>query len=154
MMQMLLASGHIVEAIRRMGCIDSDMAATCVMVTGNMLCCLTRRNMDCPDPDENAIVRSKFIEDQIEYYRWGNVSINARAYNCVMDFFATVIVPWLLHYNIEFQFDFHMSMECSSCEEASLIQQQVWDCLLAPQATAGKLWTVSLATCSVVLCPT
>jgi hypothetical protein len=138
MMQMMLASGHIVEAIKRMGLIDPDMAPTCVMVTGNMLHCLTRRNMDCDEPEEKAIVRSEFIEDHIGYYRFGAVSINARAHNCIMDFFAAAIVPWLLHYDIEFQFGFNMSMECSSCKEASVIQQQVWDCLLAPQATAGN----------------
>ena len=138
MMQMLLASGHIVKAIRRMENIDADFAPTAVMITGNLLRGLTGRNMACPEPEEKAIVRSEFIEDQLGYYRWANVSISASAQNCVMDFFAAVITPWLLYCDITFQLGFNISMECSSCDEVSVIQQQVWDCLLVPQATAGK----------------
>ena len=138
MMQMLLASGHIVKAIRRMENIDADFAPTAVMITGNLLRGLTGRNMACPEPEEKAIVRSEFIEDQLGYYRWANVSISASAHNCVMDFFAAVIVPWLQFYDINFQLGFNISMECTSCDEVSVIQQQVWDCLLVPQATAGK----------------
>ncbi|CAM4951852.1 unnamed protein product [Rotaria socialis] len=133
-LQMILASGHIVEAIRRFGSVEADLASSRVMVLGNMLNCLVNKNESVNEVRKTTVEQS-FIRDHIGYLRWTGIKIRPGKNNCVFDFFQSAIVPTLLHYNIDLQYVINISIECSSCKSVSSVTRQNWNYLLVHQTT-------------------
>ena len=133
-LQMILASGHIVEAIRRFGSVEADLASSRVMVLGNMLNCLVNKNESVNEVRRTTVEQS-FIRDHIGYLRWAGIKIRPGKNNCVFDFFQSAILPTLLHYNIDLQYVIDISIECSSCKSVSSVARQNWNYLLVHQTT-------------------
>ncbi|CAF3851389.1 unnamed protein product, partial [Rotaria magnacalcarata] len=133
-LQMILASGHIVEAIRRFGSVEADLASSRVMVLGNMLNCLVNKNESVNEVRKTTVEQS-FIRDHIGYLRWAGIKIRPGKNNYVFDFFQSAILPTLLHYNIDLQYVIDISIECSSCKSVSSVTRQNWNYLLVHQTT-------------------
>jgi hypothetical protein len=136
MLQMILASGNITEAIVRTGHVDADCVSTTVMVMVNMLFSLTKKHTPSyMSQEEKTIVTQSFITDHIGYLRFAGLNIRVGKYNCVFDFFQPAIVSTLQFYDIDFNFVIDVSIECCSCKKVNTIQRQTWDCLLVTEAT-------------------
>ncbi|CAF1297608.1 unnamed protein product [Rotaria magnacalcarata] len=128
---MILASGHIVEVIRRFSSVDVGLASSSVMILGNMLNCLVNKNQSVNEVRRTTVEQS-YIRDNIGYLRWAGIKISPGKNNCVFDFFQSAIVPTLLHYNIDLQYVIDISIECS-CKSVSSVTRQNWNYLLVHQ---------------------
>lgn len=130
---MLLASGHIVETVRRFGPVEADLATTRVMVIGNILNDLVNRHIKFHTEASKTIVKQNYINENIGYLRYSGIDIRTGQNNCLFDFFQSAIIPTLLFYNIDLQYVINISIECSSCKEISIVSEQTWDYLLVHQ---------------------
>ncbi|CAF1238676.1 unnamed protein product [Rotaria magnacalcarata] len=131
---MILASGHIVEVIRRFSSVEVGLASSRVMILGNMLNCLVNKNQSVNEVRRTTVEQSD-IRDNIGYLRWAGIKISPGKNNCVFDFFQSAIVPTLLHCNIDLQYVIDISIECSSCKSVSSVARQNWNYLLVHQTT-------------------
>ncbi|CAF1029304.1 unnamed protein product [Rotaria sordida] len=133
--QMLLASGHIVETIRKFHIIDDDLVPCKVMILSRILNAFISKSINCHADGRKAIINKSFIKDQFGFLRWAGFNVETYKQYCVFDFFQIAIVPMLSFYDIDFQYVLDKSMQCSSCKEIISVTRQTWDCLLVNQST-------------------
>ena len=136
---MLLASGNIVETIRRFGEIDVDMMTCNVIVVTSMLQCLVNKHRNALTELGKTTVNDSFIQEHIGYLRWAGIPIRINKQNCLCDFFVSAIAPTLLHHDIKFEFVVDISIECSSCKEVIKTDEHTWNYLLIPQTTSEDI---------------
>lgn len=132
MLQMLLASGHIIETVRRFGSVEADLAPGVPMVVSKMLNQLINRSQ-IHDEIARLTIDDGYIRDQINYLRGAGVDIRLGKQNCLFDFFRSAIIPTLLFYNIDLQYVIDTSIKCSSCHEITSIDEQTWDFVFVNQ---------------------
>ena len=143
--QMLLASGHIVEKIRKFYIIDDDLVACKVMILSTMVNVFISKSINCHADGRKAIINKSFIIEQFRYLRWAGFNIETYKQYCVFDFFQIAIVPMLLFYDIDFQYVLDKSMQCSSCKKLISITQQTWNYLLVSQITNEETIDIIMA---------
>ncbi|CAF1327049.1 unnamed protein product [Rotaria sp. Silwood1] len=133
--QMLLASGNIVDTIRKFHIIDDDLVPCKVMILSRILNAFISKSINCHADGRKAIINKSFIKDQFGFLRWAGFDVETYKQYCVFDFFQIAIVPMLSFYDIDFQYVLDKSMQCSSCKKLISITQQTWDTLLVNQTT-------------------
>ncbi|CAF4619150.1 unnamed protein product, partial [Rotaria sp. Silwood2] len=134
-LQMLLASGHIVETIRKFHIIDKDLVPDKVMVLNNILNAFISKSINRHANGRQVIINKSFIKDHFGFLRWAGFNIETYKQYCVFDFFQAAIIPLLLFYNINFQYVLETSMQCSSCQEITSITRETWSYLFVDQTT-------------------
>ena len=157
MLQMLLASGNIVDAIIRVGSIEPDDVSSVVMVIADFLHNLVNKHKRSTE-NGRTIVEQSSITHHISYLRWAGINIRPSKQNCLFDFFQSAIIPTLQFYDIDFNIVIDTSIECCSCKKVNTLDRQTWSCILITQATVegnledvmGKLFgpTSRKITCS------
>lgn len=135
-MQMLVASGKIVDTFRRSDGIDVDLMPMSVIVITSVIQRLIKKQEKENAPQDWTIVKSTYIVDQINYLRAAGIGIQGGRQNCLLDFFDAAIVPTLSYHEIEFKLMMEVNLECSSCMQVSRIDEHRWNYLLVPQISS------------------
>ncbi len=136
---MLLASGNIVETIRRIVTVDVELTPCKVLVITTILEQLVNKHKNALTELGKTTVNDSFINMHLNNFRWAGIEVRKNKQNCLFDFFISAIVPTLLHHGIEFQFNIDISMECSNCKEVMKINHQTWDYLFISQTSSGDI---------------
>ena len=136
LMQMLLATGHIVDTIRRLGQIDDDRASNRVLVIGSLLFHTLKRYDNHATTQDDIIVNEKFMKDIIGYLAFAGVKVNPGKRACVLELFDSAIAPLLRFYDLQFETVIDAQIECSSCKDTSSYLKSTWNCLIVPQAAS------------------
>ncbi|CAM4940035.1 unnamed protein product [Rotaria socialis] len=131
--QMLLASGHIVETIRKFHIIDKDLVPDKIFILSNILKTFISTSISSHTNGRKEIIDKNFIKDHFGYLRWAGFNIETYKKYCVFEFFQAAIIPMLLFYNIDFQYVLEKSMQCSSCQEITSLTRETWSFLLVSQ---------------------
>lgn len=123
--QMLLSSGYLVETIRGFGALDTDMASIGIFLFGTYLRELINRR--------RALVDDENISNMISNLHWAGLQESPGRPVCVLDFFDGFVVPTLLHYGIDFKVSMANLIQCSSCNDKSILNQHSCNYLLVQQ---------------------
>ncbi|CAF1412635.1 unnamed protein product [Adineta ricciae] len=133
MLQMILASGNITQAIERIGYIEGDFVSTKVLSMVNMLNTLVNKQARQGNDDERRVVKQNMISEHLLHLRWAGINIRPGLFNCVFDFFEAAIIDVLEFYDIDFNFVLDIFIECSSCKKVSSIDRHTWSYLLVTE---------------------
>ena len=136
LMQMLLATGHIVDTIRRLGQIDEDRASNRVLVIGSLLFHTLKRYDNHVKTQDDIIVNEKYMKDIIGYLAFAGLKVEPGRRAYVLEFFDSAIAPLLRFYGLQFETVIDAQIECSSCKDTSTYLKHNWNCIFMPQAAS------------------
>ena len=118
-MQMLLATGHIVDIIRRLGRNEDDSLSTRVMVIVDLLYHTLLRHDARVKTQDDIIINESHMRDIIGYLASDGVKVPPCKRVCVLEFFDSSIAPLLRFYKLQFETVIDAQMDCSSCKQIS-----------------------------------
>ncbi|CAF3639113.1 unnamed protein product [Rotaria sp. Silwood1] len=132
-MQMLLASGHLVQTVRRVGLMDNDLTPDHIYQFSTALYYLVKRDEHMTEA--RRIINDEIIKNTINCLTWCGFEVQQSKPPSVLDFFKCIVAPTLLHYEIDLKISLATMIQCSSCSQISILNQQPCDYLLVQPTT-------------------
>jgi hypothetical protein len=117
MMQMLLATGHVVDTVRRLGSVDQDRASIRVLAICDLLFHTLKRYDNHAKTKDDIIVNQNFIEEILGGLAFGGVKVFPGRRACALEFFDSTVTPVLRFYGLQFETAMDAQIECASCKE-------------------------------------
>ncbi|CAF3351717.1 unnamed protein product [Rotaria sp. Silwood2] len=128
---MLLASGHLVQTVRRVGLMDNDLTPDHIYQFSTALYYLVKRDEHMTEA--RRIINDDMIKNTINCLMWCGFEVKSSKSPSVLDFFKRIVAPTLLHYEIDLKISLASMIQCSSCFQISILNQQPCDYLLVQQ---------------------